>query len=202
MLITFSGHDGSGKTFLANSLKECFEKKGKWVILIEYKGYFFIDVLVNFFRKFLIKSNAQEDINFLNTSEKKICYKIWPFLVFSLDWIHFILVVFPLSKVGVVITDRYMYDRLIGFYYYKFLDKRAFNLLFNMIPKPKNSFFLYCSPRKAQERETEEKHPMDFYTEMGRIYKLKAQEYNIKFIENEVSKNLLLEQVKDCVKLD
>jgi len=193
MILVLSGQDGSGKTHIASLLKQHLSDQRKKVKVVEFKGYFLINSLVDFVRS--KTKNEGQNNPFLNSSRNPYYLKIWPFAVFILDWMYYVFVLLPLSFRYCLIFDRFFYDRLIGFYYYGYLDKWSLNLLFTLAPKPRNSFILYCDPHTSLVREVTEKHPISFYEKLRSCYLQQAEKHSIETIDSSKPPNSVIDLI-------
>lgn len=198
MLITLSGQDGSGKSFLADLLDSKYKVDGRRVFRFEYKAYFFINWFV-----LCLKENSQLGIienNLKKTDDKRrlrSLERFWPYLVFITDMVFYHLVMLPLSAFFVVISDRYIYDRIIGFYNLGILSSVEKDLFLFLCPKPANSFVLLCSPELSLKRETDEKHHISFYSRLNSFYKSFSSKYNVKTLDTSFSASEVLANLLD-----
>ena len=180
MILTLSGMDGSGKTTL--SLKIAAESDR--FVRVSRGGYFLLEPIMRGIRYLKgIDSKKSTKNPFLSKGDKPWLFKFWPWLVLADDLIHYWLVLKPVSVFYNIVCDRYMYDRLIGLKYHGFLGERAYALYKNLIPSPTKALILEVEPSIALERETAEKHVLQFYTDLHGLYRNLAKEKSIEIID-------------------
>lgn len=178
MIVTFSGMDGSGKSTLSTKLCENLEVKKVSCVKLELAGYYLLSNVTHLWQR--KKSIGSKSNPYLLDVKKSPVLKIWPFFAFADDILRYFLVLKPLSRRKYVICDRYIYDKIIGFVHYGYLNKFIARLMIKLVPKPDRSYILEVIPEKALKREQGEKHKFKFYNRLSALYRelMPEGEYN------------------------
>jgi thymidylate kinase len=191
-LIALCGMDGSGKTSVSKRLCSHLSLDNKPCSVVFFGSYFMLEYPLQFFR-FLINllldpTKSQKVVidknGLLSLGDKPFYLKIWPFLVLCDDLLYYHTVLRIRLLFSTVVTDRYFYDRLVGFKYYGFLGRNLLSTWEYFIPSPDLVIVLHTSASIAQSREVGDTHSTAFYSSLGKEYRsLLSDKPNAYFID-------------------
>lgn len=153
MLIAFIGCDGSGKTTLAKKLISRLRGKGLQCEYGHQYEYFLSDTIGNFIRSKENKANSKGSKSRFEKNPE-FYYELWPFF----SWFNLLLNFLWYKTFGkdkVNISDRYIYDMLIGWEMEGRINSLSRWLLGNF-PEPDVIFLLDASPKVLYTRRKEE----------------------------------------------
>lgn len=177
LLIAFVGMDGTGKSTLSRKAANLALMEGNSTILINPKTYFILERLVTIVRQFLSKrANNRPSTRYggnplLTVGQKPLLLKLWPIVaIFDFLLYYFLLIRPALSVRNIVISDRYFYDRIIGFQYYGYSNNLISSLCYRLTPRPDLLFVLDAPPLVARIREKEPRHEPEFYVTLRPLY--------------------------------
>lgn len=177
------GHDGSGKTTMAQELIKFFNTLGFKAIYKHEYEYFILKYLL----KIIDKRIQKEREKMIIERDKSFKFYIWPILV----WIDFIIeyLYFKLFKRrDIIICDRYIYDHYISFKYLGYLTKIS-EWLYLHSPRPDIGIILWVNPliaykRKIYEREV---YSLSFYKEVVRMYMQLGKRLGVPMLNTSIS---------------
>ncbi len=150
MIIAFIGFDGTGKSTIAQNLKNKISKEtNKDIKIMHGFRHLFLDIIVNKF-----KNTHAAKKHTTGSSKKGILSYIWPFIVFIDSFLLYFYYKIKFRN-KILILDRYFYD-YIPSYQYLDIDKTGLlAILFKLIPKPNYIFSLTVEPEEAYRRKKE-----------------------------------------------
>ncbi len=191
-LISFSGLDGSGKTQLIVLMRRFFKRQG-----ISYTQIHFVnDSLENRIAKKLLGDKKVADLSEKRNrraEEKKISFlAYWVRLFFlCLYACNLKIRLFKLRKrYGVVIFDRYIYDRIAQLAYLRRKrDLKFEKRLVRFFPRPNLPFFLHVLPEQSLERKKElreEAQGIEYLKMKYEIFDQERDSWGLLVIDNSV----------------
>jgi thymidylate kinase len=153
VLACFVGIDGSGKTTVAKALHESLSKADipSTYVWCGWRG----------FESWLFKPFAMTTKNAMikhgNTEGIETAYAKIPFFD-CLTWLDYFIRVCPLLVVAsfrntVVVTDRYVYDVIVGLHEAGSASHRIVVWLLNLFPRPTVVFYIKVPPELAYARK-------------------------------------------------
>ena len=140
-LIVLCGVDGSGKSLLVDRLKAFFQSYGLPATSIHAHTY----------------TTAKTTFNSDEQTVKK--YRLFwrlliPFAFFD-NLLTYFLQYRRAKRPGIIISDRYFYDKVVRLLYYKICPRWLAKIYLNSIPKPDHLFFLDVAASVAIKRKGE-----------------------------------------------
>lgn len=191
VLVTLSGTHGSGKSTNAGRVYYLLNRDGKRFSYIRHQ-----DLLDPF--GFIVRRMARIlrlDVNYLEGS--KPVRILWS--------LYFLFIYYPLLAGGIavrrrlgynVVTDRYVYDLIVGFWDVK---KRVpiERLLIWVLPHPDLSFVFDADEKRILSDRPE--HSADFIRTEKRIYDSLADQFHLMKISTAESKQLVWQRVVQAI---
>ena len=175
LLIAFVGMDGTGKTTFTRKAANLSRMEGNPTIVINPKTYFILERLLSAVRR-MKRTDSRGSVGYsgnplLTVRPKPLLLRLWP-LIALLDFLlYYVLLIRPaLSRGNVVVSDRYFYDRVIGFQYYGYSNNAITSLCYRLTPRPDLLFVLDAPPLVARIREKEPRHELEFYVTLRPLY--------------------------------
>ena len=176
MLIAFIGCDGSGKSTLSKKLVSRLKKNYPNVEYRHQYNYLISNTVGKTIRKLAKTKNKPDNVE----SKSTIIHKLWVFVVYPNLLIDYYLKTL-LRQSSLFVSDRYVYDMLIGWEIQGRLNFLSRFLLRNF-PKPKYVFLIDAPPRILYNRRKDEYPSFEFCKKKRDMYLEFAEEKGIKII--------------------
>lgn len=160
MIISFSGIDGSGKSYTAKKTVESLIKKDKKAIYVYLGKYFLIEYFLIFFRylRTLIGFTENNISENKNTNIKYNLKEYWPLITIP-DMLCRYVYLKILSLFGyIVVCDRYFYDWLAGFCLFGRTNPFVYRIFKKTIVNSDLAFYLKTDYQIASRREIGDQH--------------------------------------------
>lgn len=137
--------------------------------------------------------NSEQTNPFLQKGKKNIFLQFWVLFTIIDNFFVYSKLKYWSTKGYKVICDRYFYDKLIGFQYHGYSNKFFSKIYLALTPKPNIWIVLDVDEQTSQNRETNGKHTIEFYTKIRKNYakitkKVKSQQINV---ENKTTEQVL-----------
>jgi dTMP kinase len=197
-LICFNGIDGSGKTTISTSFKSTLEKlniscKYYWCGWRGFESWLFKPAISIIKRIYKIRSSSSgsNKISRLNRKIPAFSY----FAIF--DYILRVLpnLLLSLYRYEIVITDRYIYDVIVGFSVFnKKNEKFVFKTLTYLFPKPDIIFLIEVPDNIAFSRK-DDVPSIEYLTKQKVIYSNCLKGLTKKVIDGTKNKDEILNMV-------
>lgn len=177
MIIAFIGCDGSGKSTISKKLISHLKRREKNVNYRHQYNYFISNKLGNAIRK------AAKDKKSRDAKRSSIFHKIWVFLVYpNLIYNWTIQKIFRRDQI--IISDRYVYDLMIGWELQGRLNAVS-RLLYRSFPKPDYIFLVDAPSKVLLERKPDEYPNFKFCKKKRELYLEFAKNRDIKIINTD-----------------
>ena len=146
MIISFSGMDGTGKTYHSTELCKKLASKG---VIVRYIHMMSEDVdytIIRYLLLLVIKAHlgvttSKGEVQ-TRAPKNPVVRTIWPLLALLDYLVTFLTRIRPLAKNAVLICDRCYYDYLTSFYALGITNDWSLALAMKFIPKSDQTFFL------------------------------------------------------------
>lgn len=194
-LICFNGIDGSGKTTISKSFKNASEKlniscKYYWCGWRGFESWLFKPIIS------IIKKTSKTRTSSLESNKlPALNSKIPAFSYFAiLDYVLRALpnILFSLYRYEIVITDRYIYDVIVGFSVFnKKNEKFVFKVLTYLFPKPDIIFLIEVPDNIAFSRK-DDVPSIEYLTKQKVVYSKCLKGLTTKVIDGTKNKDEIL----------
>jgi len=189
LLIAFIGMDGTGKTTLSGKVVTQLNNMGLSSQCVKCMEY----VIIKLVKRPEALGKIGETSNRSKVSSKFV-FRIWPYLVMFDNIIHFLVRVKPvLSQKRIVVCDRYYYDFIASFEYFRLCALVAKKIYFKIVPRPDIVFVLDVDAEIAFKRSRE--YHIGFFKEQRMRYRNMAYRHNFVVVNTKQRQAVTLKHV-------
>lgn len=191
MIIAICGPDGSGKTTYIKYSEKYFKSQRKNVKVFYPFNYFILRKIINLFKG---KSKKIKSFNKDVKYNKNPLLKLWPFFAIIDNWIDYFFRIKTYK--GVAICERYYYDLATSFSEFGYTYNWLYKLYLYLIPKPDICIILNTKAEILSQRETGQKHNINFFKRQVKRYESINKKFSFSTIDVDQSKEKCMEEIK------
>ena len=164
--IAIVGIDGSGKTFLANRLLCELKERDYCVTIKQPFQYFLLEPFLRIIRRGKTVQTMKKSRN------DNWYFKMWG-LIATVDICisYFLFYYLDGLRYDFIVCDRYFYDFPISFENQNFAFTWNNYLIKKIIPLPSHVILIDNDPGECQEKETDDRHTIQFLTRLSEKYR-------------------------------
>jgi len=199
-VIALTGNDGSGKTYQAHKLLEQLRKDNIPAKLIHFDHFFLkIPQFASSNRLFSADGEKDQSVRLFKILRGNGAIGLLLPVASYIDLLAFYVFKIFFASEGVIILDRYFYDKLVKFYDLKVCHEKVFNLFLKITPRPTITLYLNVSPEIGFGRKKE--MTISILNRRRALYKKIAADLHFVTINAAVSKEKVLTLILEKIKL-